>query len=95
MKEAALERRLVQAVRKAGGLCIKLPAILYRGIPDRMILLPGATIFFVELKADGGRVSVHQDRYRTFLHKLGFKSFIIEGLRDLEAFMDQIGIAPR
>jgi len=88
MREASLERKLLLAVKKAGGLCIKLPAAWYRGIPDRMILLPGGRIFFVELKVLKGRTTPHQEKYIFILTKLGFKSDIIKGPTQLQEFID-------
>lgn len=88
MKERDLELLLVGRVRSAGGLCIKLPAELYRGIPDRMVLLPGGRIFFIELKTDTGRVSPAQVRFSTFLRSLGFNSDIIKGKKALLEFID-------
>lgn len=79
---------LVQAVRSAGGLCIKLPANLYRGIPDRLVLLPGGRVYFVELKTEKGKPSVHQLRYQIFLRNLGFNSDIIQGETQLRRFIE-------
>lgn len=88
MKESTLEALLTREVKAAGGLCIKLPAILYRGIPDRMVLLPGARIFFLELKTDTGRVSPAQVRFISFLQSLGFFSDIIRGKSQLLEFLE-------
>ena len=86
-EEGSLERDLRKAVESVGGLCIKLPAILYRGIPDRLILLPGARICFVELKARRGRFSEPQDEFRKILFTLGFKWYMIRGRNQLEEFI--------
>jgi hypothetical protein len=88
VKESTLEKRLTRAVKDSNGLCIKLPAFLYRGIPDRLILLPGARIYFVELKAVRGRVSPHQARFIKFLRTLGFPSDIIQGEDHLKEFIN-------
>ena len=87
-RESALEKMLLRAVRSAGGLCIKLPANLYRGIPDRLILLPGGRIYFVELKTEKGKPSVHQLRYQIFLRELGLNSDIIQGEIQLRDFIE-------
>lgn len=51
MRERDIERKLVNAVKDKGGLCLKLTTTTFDGIPDRLILLPGAKSTFVELKA--------------------------------------------
>lgn len=87
MKESAIERDLRTAVEAAGGRCLKLPAILYRGIPDRMVLLPMGRVFFVELKTDRGRPSRTQAVFRNFLRSIGFYSEIIRGKKGVEEFI--------
>ena len=86
--ERVLEHKLVREVKAAGGLCIKLPAALYRGIPDRMVLLPGGRVYFLELKTDTGRVSPAQVRFISFLQSLGFFSDIIRGETQLSEFLE-------
>lgn len=58
--EVVLERRLRDYVRGLGGNCIKFEA--EKGLPDRIITLPGFVSFFVELKRDQGKLSPIQRR---------------------------------
>lgn len=53
MLEREIEKRLVTAVRKNGGMCPKLTSPGTAGMPDRLIILPGGHIAFAELKAPG------------------------------------------
>lgn len=54
--EAAVEAHLRRAVKELGGYTMKLlPAD--KGAPDRLVLLPGGVIRFVEVKRVGGRLS--------------------------------------
>lgn len=85
--EARLDQALRTAVKRVGGLCIKLPAVWYIGIPDRLVLLPGSRIYFVELKSDTGRLSAAQARWSALLIKLGFQVFIIKGKIQLKEFI--------
>jgi hypothetical protein len=87
--ESSLEVTLRKAVKAAGGVYIKLPAILYKGIPDRMILLPVGRIFFIELKAEKGRTSRTQSAFRKILQAMGFYSEIIRGKAEVEAFIKE------
>lgn len=92
MSESAIEGRLKRAVKAAGGKCIKLPAIWYRGIPDRLVLLPGGRIWFIELKKAKApttkQVKVHQSAWATFLRDYGFNYVRIVGRGQLEEFID-------
>ena len=53
MREKYIEQQLARAVKIAGGICPKLVSPGTDGMPDRMILLPGCRIGFVEVKAPG------------------------------------------
>ena len=51
MREKHIEQCLVRDVKASGGICLKLVSPGTDGMPDRMILLPGCRIGFVEVKA--------------------------------------------
>lgn len=71
--EDRVEGHLMKVVRAHGGICIKLPAIWYAGIPDRLVLLPDARVLFVELKRPvGGVFEKLQPLWIRKLRKLGF-----------------------
>ena len=53
MRERDVEQKLVAAVRRVGGLAPKFVSPGLDGVPDRLILLPGACFAFAELKAPG------------------------------------------
>lgn len=88
--EGSLEKRLKGKVEEAGGLYIKLPAWIYRGIPDRLILLPRGLMYFIELKKQTGRTSIHQRRFVFKLRRLGFEAYIIRGEDQLEDFIREV-----
>ena len=50
MRESTIEARLAREVRKLGGLCYKFTSPGAPGVPDRIIILPGGLVVFVELK---------------------------------------------
>lgn len=53
MIENDVEKYLIRQVKAAGGLCWKWISPGRRGVPDRIVVLPGGGIYFVELKAPG------------------------------------------
>lgn len=91
MREAGLEKILVDRVKRAGGLCIKLPAAHTRGLPDRLVLLPD-TVVFVELKVDKGVLSLHQKHYLRILSEMGFRCEVIYGRMELVKFLEGLDV---
>lgn len=89
--ETNVEERLRLAVKTAGGRCLKMPAILYRGIPDRLVLLKGGQVWFLELKKDGApttrKVKPAQSAWATFLQDNGFNYGRLVGMADVEEFI--------
>lgn len=75
--EKQVEAKYTIAVKKAGGLCIKLVAISFTGLPDRLCLLPGARIWFVEFKFGRGKLSARQVAVKGILERLGFEVKVI------------------
>ena len=72
MLEREVEKRLLKPVRELGGLCLKFVTPGYTGVPDRIILLPGGRILFVETKQPGKRERPRQEYVQTRLRRLGF-----------------------
>lgn len=72
--ENTVENYLLKCVKKLRGICIKLPAIWYPGIPDRLVLLPRARVIFIELKRPkGGKFEPGQPGWLRRLALLGFE----------------------
>lgn len=73
VSEQAVELHLCATVKAAGGLCIKLNPFSMRGIPDRLVLMPGGMLVFVELKKPkGSKFEPLQERWHDKLRTLGF-----------------------
>ena len=53
MREKTIEQHLVKAVKNSGGIAPKLVSPGFDGMPDRLVLLPGGKIGFVEGKVPG------------------------------------------
>jgi len=78
MREKQVEQKLVQAVKLAGGMCPKLVSPGTDGMPDRMVLLPGCRIAFVEVKAPGKEPRPLQNLRHKQLRALGFPVFVLD-----------------
>ena len=72
MLEKDVEKRLIKPVRQLGGLCLKFITPGFTGVPDRIILLPGGRVLFVETKAPGKVERPRQKYVQGLLRRLGF-----------------------
>lgn len=90
MRENRVERTLRVEVKARGGWAIKLlPSV--SGLPDRMVLLPGGRIYFVELKSPTGTVAPHQTVIHRRLRTLGF---VVEVLSHPDAVRSWVSNLP-
>lgn len=78
MSEKEVEQRLVAAVKAAGGWCPKFISPGINGMPDRIVLMPGGRIGFVEVKAPGRKPRKLQIRRHVRLRHLGFQVFVLD-----------------
>lgn len=88
--EKTIEAYLRQSVKEAGGLALKLVCPGWTGVPDRLILLPGARVYFAETK-DLGKTPKRRQRYvHGRLRALGFRVFVPDSKPAVDAMMAAI-----
>ena len=91
MREKQIEQKLVQAVKSRDGICPKLVSPGMDGMPDRLVLLPGAHIGFVEVKAPGQKPRKLQLLRHRILQGLGFKVYVLDDPAQIPGILDGIG----
>ena len=85
--EKDIERKLRIMVERHGGLCLKWTCPGWAGVPDRIVLLPGGVLIFVELKRPkGGRLGALQKWWKKNLIDRGFQVWVIWDAEDLAKF---------
>lgn len=82
--EKLIERKLRDTIRNLGGIALKLPGEILRGVPDRLILLPGEVVIFAETKTTGKKPSKIQSYVHNKLRGLGFKVYVIDSTKDVK-----------
>lgn len=87
MRERDVEDYLVRRVTAMGGEVRKIRFIGRRGAPDRLVMLPGRTIW-VELKAPGKAAAPHQVREHQRMRGMGQSVEVIDSLAGVEALLD-------
>ena len=84
MRESAIERHLVERVRRIGGECFKFVSPGRVGVPDRVVILPGGEIFWIELKTWTGKVSPEQLRMHFRLRELDQDVHVIRSIDQID-----------
>lgn len=87
MLERAVEEHLVGRVKAAGGLALKWVAPGLSGVPDRICILPGGKILFVELKAPGKQPTALQLRVHEMLRRLGAEVHVVDSKEGVNAIL--------
>ena len=82
MDEKTVERELVKRVKEEGGIAYKFTSPNRRSVPDRLCLLPGGKILFVECKAPGKKPTKLQAREHERLRAMGFDVVIVDNKKD-------------
>ena len=82
--EKEVERELRLMVAKHGGKCLKWVCPGWSGVPDRLILLPGGRVLFVETKRPkGGETSAMQQWWGEQIRSLGFTWMVVRDHEDI------------
>ena len=90
MREKTIEQKFREAVKNAGGLALKFISPGLDGMPDRLALLPGGRMAFVEVKAPGKKPRPLQlARHRT-LRQLGFRVYVLDDEKQIGGIIDEI-----
>jgi hypothetical protein len=90
VRENEIERRLAVSVKKMGGMAVKFTSPGLDGVPDRIVLLPGKKIAFVELKAPGKKPRPLQEKRMRQLKSLGFPVYVVDGIEQIGGVLDEI-----
>lgn len=88
--EKTVEQRLCKKVKELGGKAIKFTSQGMAGTPDRIVLLPGGRIYFVELKRENGRLSPIQTHVFKEFGKLGCEVRVLYGNEMVDEFIREM-----
>nr|WP_300680816.1 VRR-NUC domain-containing protein [uncultured Acetatifactor sp.] len=90
MKESELEKKFCGLVRQAGGKAYKFVSPGNAGVPDRIVVLPGGRVGFVELKRQGEEPRKLQRLRLEELRKLGCLAEAVDGMEAAGAFVAKL-----
>ena len=89
MRERDVEQKLRSEVEKRGGRCFKFLSSV-SGVPDRILLLPGGWVFFVELKKEGEKPRKLQEVQMRKIRELGFRVRVVDSEQGIQELMREI-----
>ena len=77
--EKDIERKMARAFEGRGAIAWKFVSPGRQGVPDRIVLMPGGKVAFVELKTETGKLSPMQKVVQEQLRGLGFDVYTVYG----------------
>ena len=90
MREKEIEQKFTLMVKQVGGLAFKFVSPGMSGMPDRIVLLPGGHMAFVEVKSPGKVPRPLQEIRHRMLRKLGFKVYVLDNADQIGGILDEI-----
>lgn len=86
--EARIEEWLNDKVRELGGRSYKFVSPGNPGVPDRIYIMPGGIVYFVELKTEIGRLAKIQEWQGGKIREMGCRYYVIKGMDQARAFLE-------
>lgn len=98
LSEKVIETYLREQIKKLGGVALKFVSPAFTGVPDRIVLLPGGVLYFVETKAPGKDLRPRQRVVKDLIEKLGFTYYKIDSKEQIanlcNTYRDRIKLTP-
>ena len=90
MKEKIIEKKIGKTVKEAGGIAPKLICLGFDGMPDRIVLLPGGCMGYIEVKVPGKVPRPLQEARHQVLRHLGFLIYVLDDKQQNRGLLDEI-----
>ena len=89
-RERDIEKWLREKIQQRGGIAMKFTSPGNDGVPDRIAILPGGQVWFIELKKDGEVPTKIQEWQIERLRKLGCNVAVIAGMKEARAWIWEV-----
>jgi len=86
--EKYIEQKVCEYAKERGMAAYKFTSPARMAVPDRLFIVPGGTVFFVEMKRPGAVPTPAQVREHIRLTSLGVKVYVIDNITDGKALVD-------
>jgi len=88
--ERDIERYLVRRIVEHGGVAYKWVSPGRAGVADRIVLLPGGVVWFVELKTAKGRLSPWQKVFAAEMRRMGMNYIVIKSKGEVDELLQRV-----
>ena len=88
--ERDIERYLVRRAIEHGGKAYKWVSPGHVGVADRIVLLPGGVVWFVELKSSTGRLSPLQKIFAADMARMGMNYLVIRSKGEVDELLQRV-----
>jgi hypothetical protein len=85
--ERDIERYLVRRTIEQGGVAYKWVSPGRVGVADRIVMLPGGVVWFVELKTVKGRLSPLQQVFAADMRRMGMNYIVIRSKEEVDQWI--------
>ena len=85
--EKDIESYLVRRVMQLGGVAYKWVSPGRVGVADRIVMLPGGRVWFVELKTVKGRLSPLQKVFAADMARMGMNYLVIKSKEEVDQWI--------
>lgn len=89
-RERDVEAWLRRQIERLGGKAMKFVSPGNNGVPDRIAILPGGKVWFIELKKRGEKQSELQKWQAEQLRKLGCNVATVAGMEQAQAWIEEV-----
>lgn len=87
IRERDVEKYLKDAVLQSGGMSWKWTSPSHTGVPDRIVVMPGGRVYFIEVKTEGGVLSARQSLVLNILEELQCNTLVVYSKDDVDDFL--------
>ena len=88
--ERDIERYLVRRTIEHGGKAYKWVSPGHVGVADRIVLLPGGKVWFVELKTVKKRLSPWQKLFAADMRRMGMNYLVIRSKGEVDELLQRV-----
>lgn len=89
MRERTIEDGVRRWCKSRGIPFVKMDPMVYKGIPDRLVILPDGKVLWLEFKTPSGKVTMHQANYINWLINNDHECYVVTSKDEAIALIEE------